>query len=81
MAMKWIYWRSSRDSILAIDTQWKEQANVEDGAALRALEWVEGKGIKMKILLAKTEIPYRLKDGTWVMDTRQLLDELSKYTS
>jgi len=66
----------SPGSIIAIEAKWKEHPTLDDAGGLNALASAyEGK-IKMKIILARTEVKYRLRDGSWVMGMKDLLEVL-----
>ena len=53
---------------------------LDDAAGLRALEIACGKKIKvMKIIVAKTGVRYQLRDGSWVMGMKDLLEILDEY--
>jgi predicted AAA+ superfamily ATPase len=67
----------SSGSIFAIEAKWKEHPALDDAAGLRALETACGKKIKvMKIIVARTEVKYQLRDGSWVMGLKDLLESL-----
>ena len=66
----------SLGSIIAVEAKWKEHPAPDDAAGLNALSSTyEGK-IKMKVIVARTEARYQLRDGSWVMRMKDLLEVL-----
>jgi len=68
----------SPGSVIAIEAKCKEQPGLDDAAGLRALESAEGGSIKEKVIVACTQVSYRLADGTWVTGLKDLMEMLSK---
>ncbi len=72
-----LYWRTASGpevdlvieraagSLVAIECKWKEHPDASDSAGLRALDSVEGKLVKEKMIVCHTPAAYQLADGTW----------------
>lgn len=88
MRMPLYYWRTvtgqevdiviekSPGSIIAIEAKWKEHPTLDDAVGLNALSSAYKGKIKMKIIVARTEVRYQLRDGSWVMGMNDLLEML-----
>lgn len=64
--------------IRAIECKYKEQPDTADAAGLRALEQSQ-KGLVMeKIIVCRTSVPHKLADGTWVMNTADMLKRIGR---
>ena len=67
----------SPGSVIAVEAKWKERPDLDDSAGLRALASAEA-GRKVEgFLAARTDVAYRLADGTWVTGLKDILDVLS----
>jgi len=62
---------------VAIECKYKERPDSADAAGLRALEQAEKGRVREKIIVCRTPAPYRLADGTWVMNVADVLEHLS----
>lgn len=63
----------SPDYIIAVETKWKENPDSKDAAGLKTIASVEKKKIKEKIIVAKTDVTYKLADEIWVMNASEFL--------
>lgn len=63
-------------TILAVECKYKENPNISDSGGLRALADAEKDRVKEKYIICRTEVPYKLSDGTWVMGLTDLLKNL-----
>jgi len=83
------YWRSANGpevdlvmelaggTVIAVECKWKEHPDLSDAAGLRALERAEKGGLKEKYVVCRTKVPYRLTDGTWVVNLSDLLRKIN----
>ena len=62
--------------VTAVECKLKEHPEVGDSAGLRALGEAEKGRIKKKFLVCRTNVTYKLIDGTWVVNLRELLRSL-----
>ncbi len=62
---------------MAIECKWQEHPNASDSAGLRALDSVEGKRVKAKMIVCRTPAAYALADGTWVLSVADALERLA----
>jgi predicted AAA+ superfamily ATPase len=63
-------------AVMAIECKWKERPDIADAAGLRALAEAEKGHVKEKYLVCRTNVTYKLPDGTWVMRLSELLKQL-----
>ena len=63
-------------TVIAIECKLKEQPNIADADGLQALAKAEKGRIKEKFVVCRTKVPYKLSDGTWVMNLSELLRNL-----
>lgn len=63
-------------TVIAIECKLKEQPNIADADGLQALAKAEKGRIKEKFVVCRTKVPYKLSDGTWVMNLPELLRNL-----
>jgi hypothetical protein len=52
-------------------------ADRTDAAGLRALEKAERGGLREKYVVCRTKVPYRLTDGTCVINLSDLLEKIN----
>ena len=64
-------------TVIALECKWKEHPDLADAAGLRALERAEKGGFKEKYVVSRTKVPYRLTDGTWVVNLSDLLMKIN----
>jgi uncharacterized protein len=62
-------------TILGIECKLKEHPTIGDAAGLRALAETEKGRVKAKIIVCCTKVPYKLDDGTWVVNLTTLLKD------
>lgn len=62
--------------VIAIECKWKERPDISDAAGLRALAQAEEGRVKDKYVVCRTNVTYKLPDGTWVMNLPELLKQL-----
>ena len=84
-----LYWRTASGpevdlvierpagSLVAIECKWKEHPDASDSAGLRALESAEGKRVKEKMIVCRTQAAYKLADGTRVVSVADALRRLA----
>jgi uncharacterized protein len=63
-------------AIMAIECKWKEHPDIADAAGLRALAEAEEGHVKEKYVVCRTNVTYKLPDGTWVMSLSEFLKQL-----
>ena len=59
--------------VWAIECKFKERPDGADAAGLRAMEQAQKGLVKERIIACRTSVPYKLVDGTWVVDVAELL--------
>ena len=62
--------------ILAVECKYKEHPDISDSAGLRALADAEKGRVKERYIVCRTEVSYKLSDGTWVMGLSEFLKSL-----
>jgi uncharacterized protein len=62
--------------VVAVECKLKERPDIADSAGLRALDEAEKGRIKRKFVVCRTEVTYKLSDGTWVVNLPELLRTL-----
>jgi predicted AAA+ superfamily ATPase len=65
-------------AIIAAECKWQENPGMEDAAGLRALGEAEKGRVMERLIVCRTAVPYRLADGTWVVNVGDLLTRLGK---
>ena len=66
------------ETVTAIECKWKERPDIADAAGLRALAEVEKGRVKERYVVCRTNVTYKLADGTWVISLAELLKTLWK---
>jgi hypothetical protein len=66
------------ETVTAIECKWKERPDIADAAGLRTLAEVEKGRVKERYVVCRTNVTYKLADGTWVMSLAELLKTLWK---
>jgi hypothetical protein len=66
------------ETVTAIECKWKERPDIADAAGMRALAEVEKGRVKERYVVCRTNVTYKLADGTWVMSLAELLKTLWK---
>ncbi len=64
-------------ALTAIECKWTEHPRPADADGLKALEAAEPGRVKQKMIVCRTKIPFRLPDGTWVVNTADALTRLA----
>ncbi|MBI4596457.1 MAG: DUF4143 domain-containing protein [Candidatus Tectomicrobia bacterium] len=63
-------------AVVAIECKWKGHPDIADAAGLRALAEAEKGRVTEKYVVCRTQVTYKLPDGTWVMNLSELLNNL-----
>lgn len=62
--------------VMAIECKLKERPDITDAAGLRALVGAEKGRVKDAYIVCRTNVTYKLPDGTWVMSLPEFLKQL-----
>lgn len=63
-------------AVMAIECKWTERPDIADAAGLRALAGAEEGRVKDRYILCRTNVAYKLPDGTQVMSLPEFLKQL-----
>ncbi len=58
-------------------SKWTEHQRPADADGLKALETVEPGRVRRKMIVCRAKVPFRLPDGTWVVNTSDALKRLA----
>lgn len=75
-ARKWLGLLEA-SAVVAIECKWQEHPGSSDAAGPRALESAEGKRVKDKTIVCRTQAAYKLADGTRVVSVADALKRLA----
>ena len=82
------YWRTANgpevdlvieqagEAVMAVECKWKEHPDIADAAGLRALAEAEKGRVKERYVVCRTNVTYKLTDGSWVMNLSEFLKNL-----